>query len=107
MLLTPLAIADLLIEALRRRSPPVGLLPELLYAVRPSPAPIDVDAALRSLSEPGQILLVDHSAPDVHLAGTDLRIVALVEVGGERAQLAADRYWDDWLRQFLSTHRCQ
>jgi hypothetical protein len=55
------------------------------------------------------VLTVDHPAPDIHLEGTDLRIVARIPDGENEAVAAdaADELWNSWLRAFFSTHRCQ
>lgn len=106
--------AERVLDLLRGRRPPAALVMELAALVGgPLPAAsADLDGALTQLDANQAIVLMDHSAPDPHLEGLDLRAVALVpdeapvEQAVEAARRAADAVWGEWLRQFLATHRC-
>lgn len=102
-------LADQILEELLRRDPPAALVTEVATSIRPSPPPRDVEEALRMLEGAGRVVVAAHEAPDIHLVGIDLRVVAARPPGrDERAAAdAAERYWHSWLRAFLSTHRCQ
>lgn len=70
-----------------------------------------MEQALAELDAEGVVMIRDHFCADPHLAGVDLRVVALVEsVGGADAQLyairAIDSTWDKWLAEYLANHRC-
>src|SRR5205823_5751020 len=69
-------LAQQIVEALQRRRPHAAFVSEVVSTIRPAPMATDLEATLRSLHEQRQILIVDHSAPDVHLVGTDLRVLA-------------------------------
>jgi hypothetical protein len=98
-----------ILAALERRELRAAFVAEVATAIRPAPSPGDLDGALGELRELRKVVVVDHAPPDIHLASSDLRIVAsLPSDGSENAALeAADQHWNDWLRMFLSTHRCQ
>jgi hypothetical protein len=71
----------------------------------------EADRALAELEAEGAVMIRDHFCADPHLAGVDLRIVALVEsIAGEDAQLSAirgiDEVWNKWLNEYLANHRC-
>lgn len=68
-----------------------------------------LERAVAALEERHAVLVLSHEAPDVHLDGLDLRVVALVSRNdGERSAVeAAEAVWAGWLRQFLATHRCE
>jgi hypothetical protein len=71
----------------------------------------EANRALAELEAEGVVMIRDHYCADPHLAGVDLRIVALVEsVAGEDAQLSAirviDEAWNKWLNEYLANHRC-
>jgi len=102
-------LSEQILEALQRRQPPAALVQEVAVLLRPRPAPDQLDAALWELSQRRSVLTVDHPAPDIHLEGTDLRIVARIPDGENEAAAAeaADELWNSWLRAFFSTHRCQ
>ena len=56
-------------------------------------------------------MIRDHFCADPHLAGIDLRIVALVEStegddGHRNAIREIDEAWDKWLGEYLANHRC-
>jgi hypothetical protein len=71
----------------------------------------EVDRVLAELESAGVVMLRDHFCADPHLAGVDLRVVALVESrAGEDPQLEAirkiDETWNKWLSEYLANHRC-
>jgi hypothetical protein len=101
-------VADQILAALERREPPAAFVTEVAATLRPPPPPPAIEDALRELGDQGRVLIASHEAPDVHLEGIDLRVVAALAERDERAALtAAESYWSAWLRAFLSTHRCQ
>ena len=70
-----------------------------------------MEQALTELETAGVLMIRDHFCADPHLAGVDLRVVALVEsVEGADAHMSAireiDSAWDKWLADYLSNHRC-
>ena len=71
----------------------------------------EMEEALTVLEREGVVMIRDHFCADPHLAGVDLRVVALVEsIDGADAQLSAireiDSAWDKWLAEYLANHRC-
>jgi hypothetical protein len=71
----------------------------------------DTDLALAELEGQGAVMVRDNFCADPHLAGADLRIVALVESrAGEDPQMSAiraiDETWNKWLSEYLANHRC-
>ena len=71
----------------------------------------ETDRALAELEAEGAVLTRDNFCADPHLAGADLRVVALVESrSGDDAQLSAirviDEAWNKWLSEYLANHRC-
>jgi hypothetical protein len=101
-------VAEQILAALERRHPPAAFVTEVTATLRPAPPPGEVEDALRALGEKGRVLTASHEAPDIHLEGIDLRVVAALPRSDEPAALAAaETYWNTWLRVFLSTHRCQ
>jgi len=74
----------------------------------PATARRDLRSPLAELEASNAVLVARYPAPDPHLEGLDLRIVALVPQAGESSALEASAtLWADWLRQFLANHRCQ
>jgi hypothetical protein len=70
-----------------------------------------MDQALSELQTQGVVMIRDNFCADPHLAGVDLRVVALVEsIEGADAQLSAireiDDAWNKWLGEYLANHRC-
>ena len=70
-----------------------------------------MEQALAELEAAGVVMIRDNFCADPHLAGVDLRVVALVEShGGDDAQLSAireiDNAWNKWLGEYLANHRC-
>ena len=102
-------LAEQVLDALRGREPRAAFVAEVAATIRPAPRPGAMDDALRELAQQHQALVMEHAAPDVHLEAADLRVVARVlgEAGEDDARAAAERLWNEWLRAFLSTHRCQ
>ena len=100
------------LEALRARSSKARFVHEVGATLDQSNVALaDVERALAGLEADGAVVVRDHACADPHLAGTDLRIVALVEPGeGSAARLAAlqaiDATWQQWLGEYLANHRC-
>ena len=109
------AIGDVkkaLIDLLRSRSKKARFMTEVYAAMRRLGAGAEeTDRALAELESEGTVMMRDHFCADPHLAGVDLRVVAIVDAGaGENPQLSAireiDNAWDKWLADYLSNHRC-
>ncbi len=71
----------------------------------------EADRALAELEAEGAVMTRDNFCADPHLAGADLRVVALIESrDGDDAQLSAiravDEAWNKWLSEYLANHRC-
>ena len=71
----------------------------------------DVERALAALEADWSVVIRDHYCADPHVAGADLRIVALVEPGaGDDGQMQAIRgveaTWHEWLAEYMANHRC-
>jgi hypothetical protein len=102
------AITDLL----RSRAKKARFMTEVYAAMRRLKAGAEeTDRALAELENEGTTMMRDHFCADPHLAGVDLRIVAIVDSSaGENPQLSAiheiDNAWDKWLAEYLSNHRC-
>jgi hypothetical protein len=69
------------------------------------------DRALAELESERVVMIRDNFCADPHLAGVDLRVVALVEsVDGGDPQMSAirliDEAWNKWLSEYLANHRC-
>lgn len=67
-----------------------------------------VEDGLTELAAQGRCVVVDHPFHDPHVSG-DLRVAALVVDESPRRAVvaaAAHKVWDQWLREFLQTHRC-
>lgn len=93
------------LSTLSRQHPPALFYTELAAKVRATP---ELATALSELESEHAILVTSFQAPDPHLEGIDLRIVALVPEAGDISALeASTTLWADWLRQFLANHRCQ
>jgi hypothetical protein len=98
-------IEQQIVAALAARMPEAALAAELEVTVAPRRA---LDEALQRMAAARTVLVADHAAPDIHLESADLRVVALVRADDDAAAMAAaDGVWDEWLRGFFSTHRCQ
>jgi hypothetical protein len=100
------------IDALRNRAKKARFTTELaVVLVRANIASAQMEQALADLQAEGVVMIRDNFCADPHLAGVDLRVVALVEsVDGADAQLSAireiDSAWDKWLGEYLANHRC-
>ena len=71
----------------------------------------EIERVLTELETEGIVMIRDNFCADPHLAGVDLRVVALVEsVEGADPQLSAireiDDAWNKWLGEYLANHRC-
>ena len=101
-------LAEQVLETLGRREPRAAFVTEVAASIRPTPAKEAMEEALRELGSEGRVLVSDYASPDPHLDTTDLRVVASVPESDESAALeAAEAHWNNWLRAFLRTHRCQ
>ena len=100
------------LELLRARSKKACFVTELLASARRlNMTPDELERALAELEAQGAVMIRDHHCADPHLAGVDLRILALVEgAAGADRQLDAireiDRAWNTWLANYLANHRC-
>jgi hypothetical protein len=100
------------IDALRSRAKKARFTTELAAALqRARVGKEEMEQALAELQTEGVVMIRDNFCADPHLAGVDLRVVALVEsVDGVDAQLSAirviDEAWDKWLGEYLANHRC-
>ena len=92
-----------IVEVFERRGAGALFVTEVQYGIAPQLDPAAFAAALDQLTAAGELIIVNKPAPDVHLADTDLRIVAPAAPGAPEAIEAA---WRDFLREFLSAHRC-
>jgi hypothetical protein len=92
-----------IVDVFERRSATAMFVTEVQYGIAPQREPAEFAAALQHLVEAGEIIIVTKPAPDVHLSDVDLRIVARATPGASEAVEAA---WRDFLREFLSSHRC-
>jgi hypothetical protein len=102
------AITDLL----RTRAKKARFVTELAAALgRSHIVKEQMEQVLSELQTEGVVMIRDNFCADPHLAGVDLRVVALVEsVNGADAQVSAireiDSAWDKWLGEYLANHRC-
>lgn len=100
------------IDALRNRAKKARFTTELAAALqRAGVGKEHMENALANLQSEGVVMIRDNFCADPHLAGVDLRVVALVEsIDGADAQLSAirviDDAWNKWLGEYLSNHRC-
>jgi len=97
------------LAVLELRRPNGAFVTELVAAIDPVANPSQIEQALAELERSGRVLIIDHVAPDIHLKSIDLRIVAQVppEEDESAAYQTVEALWDEWLRSFLATHRCQ
>ena len=102
----------MILELLRGRSKKARFTTELAAALqRASVGKEEMEQALVELETEGVVIIRDNFCADPHLAGVDLRVVALVEShGGDDAQMSAiraiDDAWNKWLGEYLQNHRC-
>jgi hypothetical protein len=100
------------IDVLRNRAKKARFTTELAVALgRANIGKEQMEQALAELEAEGVVMLRDNFCADPHLAGVDLRIVALVHTGeGTDAHMSAireiDSAWDKWLAEYLANHRC-
>jgi hypothetical protein len=100
------------IDALRNRVKKARFVTELAVALeRSNVEKAQMEQALAELQSEGAVMIRDNFCADPHLAGVDLRVVALVEsIDGADAQLSAireiDTTWNKWLGEYLANHRC-
>jgi hypothetical protein len=103
---------DAVINLLRSRNRKARFMTELHASLEKSRiSTAHTDGALAELESEGAVMVRDHFCADPHLAGVDLRVVALVESReGEDPQLGAiqriDETWNKWLNEYLANHRC-
>jgi hypothetical protein len=99
-------------DALRNRAKKARFTTELAATLQHARVSKEaMEQALAELQAEGVVMLRDNFCADPHLAGIDLRVVALVEsVDGADAQLSAireiDEAWNKWLGEYLANHRC-
>ena len=100
------------IDVLRSRGKKARFTTELAVALqRARVGKEEMEQALADLQAEGIVMIRDNFCADPHLAGVDLRVVALVEsIDSADAQLSAireiDGAWDKWLGEYLANHRC-
>lgn len=100
-----------IIELLRSRKK-AGFMTELYAALGRVHINRDqADRALAVLEGESTVMIRDHFCADPHLAGVDLRVIALVESGGDQdpqvnAIRRIDETWSKWLNEYLANHRC-
>lgn len=100
------------IELLRSRAKKARFVTEVCASMQRSKVDDqEVERVLAELEAKGVVMIRDHFCADPHLAGVDLRIVALVEsIEGADGQMSAigeiDSAWDKWLAEYLANHRC-
>ena len=100
------------IDALRNRAKKARFTTELAAALaRANIGKEQMEWALAELEAEGAVMIRDNFCADPHLAGVDLRVVALVEsIDGADPQLSAireiDDAWNKWFGEYLANHRC-
>jgi hypothetical protein len=106
------AACERLIELLRGQNKKARFMTEVYAALERFKIPAaDTDRALAELEGRGAVMVRANFCADPHLAGADLRVVALVESrAGEDPQMSAiraiDETWNKWLSEYLANHRC-
>jgi len=110
---SPSKVRKAVIDVLRSRGKKARFVTELTVALGRSHIDKEqIEQALAELQAEGIVMIRDHFCADPHLAGVDLRVVALVDenAGGVDAQSSAiheiDSAWDKWLAEYLANHRC-
>jgi hypothetical protein len=104
---------DAILAVFDRKHVPAMFITELAHDLHAPPDSAELANDLGALEARGTILVAEHAAPDPHLAGIDLRIVAPLRADRPRAEAeaaaagAAESLWNKWLASFLSSHRCQ
>ena len=100
------------IDVLRHRVKKARFITELAATLaRADIGKEQMERVLAELEAEGAVMIRDNFCADPHLAGVDLRVVALVEsVDGADPQLSAirviDEAWNRWLGEYLANHRC-
>ena len=100
------------IELLRSRGKKARFTTEVFASLeRSSFVREEIERAIAALETEGIVMIRDNFCADPHLAGVDLRVVALVEsIDGADPQLSAirkiDDAWNKWLGEYLANHRC-
>jgi hypothetical protein len=100
------------IDALRNRAKKARFTTELAAVLqRARVGKEEMEQALSELQTEGVVMIRDNFCADPHLAGVDLRIVAILEgEEGADAHMAAiheiNNAWDKWLGEYLANHRC-
>jgi hypothetical protein len=100
------------IELLRGRNKQARFVTEVQAALaRHGISAEEGDRALAKLESERVVMIRENFCADPHLAGVDLRVVALIEKGdGEDPQMSAirsiDEAWNKWLSEYLANHRC-
>lgn len=100
------------VDVLRNRAKKARFTTELAATLeRTSVGKEEMEQALTELEGEGVVMIRDNFCADPHLAGVDLRVVALVEsIDGADPQLSAirviDDAWNKWLGEYLANHRC-
>ena len=105
-------VRNAVVELLRSRARKARFMTEVFAVLqRAKIGSEDIERVIAELEAEGLVMMRDHFCADPHLAGVDLRIVALVENGeGADAHASAiheiDNAWDKWLADYLANHRC-
>ena len=105
-------VREAITDLLRRGKSKARFMTELCASLRRAGiASQDIDKAVAQLEAEGVVMMRDHYCADPHLAGVDLRVVAVVEkIEGRDAPLSAiraiDDAWNKWLNEYLANHRC-
>ena len=100
------------IELLRSRNKQARFMTELQASLaRYGIGTEEADRALAELESERVLMISDNFCDDPHLAGVNLRVVALVEgVDGGDPPMSAirriDEAWNKWLSEYLANHRC-
>jgi hypothetical protein len=110
--LNPSVVKKAVIDALRSRAKKARFVTELAAGLgRAHIGTEQMEQALAELQAEGAVMIRDNFCADPHLAGIDLRVVALIEShSGEDSQMSAireiDNTWNKWLSEYLANHRC-
>jgi hypothetical protein len=105
-------IRNTIVQLLRSGPKKARFVTELSASLRRSKVKFtDLEEVLSVLEAEGRVIIRDHFCADPHVAGVDLRIVALVEDSeGADPELTAihrvDETWNKWLSAYLANHRC-
>jgi len=101
-----------IVGLLRSRAKKARFITELAASLRRSGMEVkELDRVLSELEGEGRVMIRDHFCADPHLAGVDLRIVAIVDgpEGTDPEQSAIceiDAAWNKWLAAYLANHQC-